>query len=82
MSQTTFAIMRITLMLAMIAAFTLPGCEYTKQEQAESQVEKQWQNTDFGYVYDFKLEDGTRCIFAESVNRGGVSCDWKSNDGQ
>ncbi len=29
-------------------------------------------------IYDFYLEDGTRCVYVDGVREGGLSCDFKT----
>lgn len=36
------------------------------------------QSKDFGRVYDFTLDDGTRCVYVTRAYQGGLSCDWVS----
>lgn len=30
-------------------------------------------------IYDFFLEDGTRCVYVDGVREGGLSCDFDAN---
>lgn len=59
--------------LLAVVAFLLAGCGPT--QQAKSTIAKRY-IVGAGTVYEFNLEDGTRCV--THVQRGGIDCEWKT----
>lgn len=44
---------------------------------AENPVDEATDRGMRGYMQEFKLKDGTRCITWKSGSGGGLSCDWR-----
>ena len=56
-----------------------PGSELDKKRKTSQNVETIVYNvggSEFVRVYEFRLEDGTRCVTRYN-NKSGISCNWK-----
>ena len=67
------------LILLGLALITIASCTAETSDQTQSRKEAWAKHYAPGSVYDFKMEDGTRCIFIISGYGGGLSCDYKDD---
>lgn len=64
-----------------LAALLLAGCSQTPQAQSVvPNVPEGVQRVGYNDVYDFKLEDGTRCVLMDGYRSGGITCNWRTTN--